>query len=186
MTRLKRPPCSDSPCYQLLSSRLPLAPPLHILARVAFQHVAHCTVAGKRKGLGHEAVRLRSHLPLRGKLGWMTPMTRSRLGRVTERGFWGCRSQAAALFFSARRSAVPKILQFSANSLSLDRRSGCSPSAARAPLPCPSVAMHRTRTPASSSFHRVGISAGRTYSRKRPAFVAVLAAEETAIRTSCS
>src|SRR5690348_15184771 len=31
----------------------------------------------------------------------MTPMTRSRLGRVTERGFRGCRSQAVAPFFPA-------------------------------------------------------------------------------------
>src|SRR6185437_3473075 len=82
------------------------------------------------KGLGHGPVRTRSHLPLRGKLGWMTPLTRSRLGRVTERGFGAADPKRQPFFFqlaAAAAAEAAKILQFSANSLSLARQLECSP-----------------------------------------------------------
>lgn len=61
--------------------------------------VTHRTVAEEEGARSRSNEERFSHLPLRGKLGWMTPMTWSRLGRVTERGFRGCRTQAAAPLF---------------------------------------------------------------------------------------
>ncbi len=89
---------AEGTIFQWLSPRQLLAERLHIGEWVAFQNVAHGTMA-EEEGARSWSGERRSHLPLRGKLGWMTPMTRSRLGRVTERGFRGCRSQAVAPLF---------------------------------------------------------------------------------------